>query len=296
MRNQSGFSRDKVLENGRRGRIFLTVIFTIVATLVLAGFLFIGRGTNSHSFSLKGGRPYPLAELLSVKTADRPLPANYRTKELSEIAEIPSRREFTTTLDDEGVVVSYDGTTFSNADIAEGESVCLQSAIEVVNTNALAQGLDPSTAVSELESSSYCLDQAISLDVFKRAAVQAAISSGNGATLSQAQAYAEQQLATQQAFDQTPGSPQLPAGETAESITTCTPCVIGYQQDLDLQYETKAITGTTDTGQTQSTEILEWFSNVMANETSLSITSVPGLLASNLVQYLPWAMETANLN
>ncbi len=169
----------------------------------------------------------------------------------------------------------------------------MQSSIELATSNAEVLGLDSSAVASEIEASTYCLNQSIAISVFKQAAEQAAVSSGNGATLAQAQAFAEEQLATTEQLESGPNPPQLPAGQTAQSITTCAACILGYQQDLNLQYETAAIAGTTS-GTTHSAALVNWFSNVMSNESTLILTNVPSVTAANMVTFLPWAREIAN--
>jgi hypothetical protein len=280
-----------------RTAVAATAVVAVSLALVLSGSLFSGKATTtSGRFAVAGGSPYPLVELLANSTTPKPLPASFHTRQEAAIAALPSRAHLAKALDASGVSVGYEGVTFSNQDIANGEATCLQSAIEVTTNNAFAQGLNPSTAITELESSSYCLDQSIALAVFKQGAEQATIDSGHGATLAQAQAYAQQQLTAQEAFDASPGAPQLPAGETAESITMCAACILGYQQDLNLQYETATITATASTQAAQSAAILSWFSGTMSNAPSLSITNVPSATASNLTSFLPWAMEQANVS
>ena len=275
----------------KKRRIVLVSAFALV--LVFSGLLLIGNSNIQNKFAIPGGSPYPLSVLLADTTV-KSLPVSLHTKEMGQIAKIPSRSQFVKALDSQGVIVSYEGTTYSSDDIAKEEATCLQAAIEVATNNAYVQGLDPSTAISELEASSYCLDQSIALIVFKQAAEEAAISSGHGATIAQARAYAQQQLAAQESFDASPNAPQLPLGETAQSITMCSACILAYQQDLNLQYETSAITGTTTTGPAQSAKILDWFSNVMENASTLNIANVPSATASSLATFLPWARSGAN--
>jgi hypothetical protein len=279
-----------------RGRQLLrprsVLILAVAVILMVSALLLEGKSKASEPFAIKGGSPYSLNVLLA-STVVKSLPSNLHFKEIGAIARIPSRSQFVSALDNQGIVVSYNGNTYSSNDIAWEEATCLQAAIEVATNNAYVQGLDPTIAVSEVESSSYCLDQSIALMVFKQAANDAAISSGHGATLAQAQAYAQQQFVAQQAFDASPNAPQLPAGQTAQSMTLCSACILVYQQDLNLQYETAAITGSTSSGPTQSTKLLDWFSNVMKNTSTLSITNVPSATASNLASFLPWARSGA---
>ncbi|MCU1362559.1 MAG: hypothetical protein JWM55_387 [Acidimicrobiaceae bacterium] len=266
------------------------ITIALVVVLILSGLLLFGRTRNGSKYSISGGSPYPLSELLA-DSVTKSVPASYHSIATNAIANIPSHATLLKSLDSSGVNVSFDGATFSNSDIAGGEAGCLQAAIEVTTTNAYEQNLDPSTAVSELESSSFCLDQAVALDVYKKAEVRAAINSGNGATVAQAKSYAQQELANYESLQGTPNALPLSPGETLESVITCSACIAGYQTDLDLQYETQAITGSTATGATQNTELLNWFSDVLQNSNSLSIANIPGATSSNLPSFLPIASE-----
>ena len=294
MNAQQTVSKSTGTSPHKRKIVALAVAVAIVAAVVISGSLFIGKSPASNRYAVTGGSPYPLSELLAntTPTAKVPLPS-FNTKLTAEIAAIPSHRTFLKALNTDGVAVSYDGVTFSNSDIASGEATCLQSSIDLATTNAEVHGLDPSTAVSELESSPYCLDQSIALEVFKQAAVHAAISSGNGATLAQAQAFAQQQLTTTEQIQAGPNPMQLQPGQTAQSITMCSACILDYQKYLDLQYETTAIGGTTS-GPARSTAIVTWFTNVMNNASTLTITNVPSVTAGNMASFLPWAREIAN--
>lgn len=269
------------------------LVLAVVVVLVLSGLILIGKLNNDKQLAIVGGSPYPLSVLLA-DTSAKPLPVNFQAKEMRAIGNIPSRSQFVKALDSQDVSVSYDGISYSNDQIAWQEATCLQAAIEIATNNSFVEGLDPSTAISELESSSYCLDQSIAVLVFEQATEEAAITSGHGSTLAQARAYAGQQLAAQESFDASPNAPQLPAGVTAQSMTMCSACILTYQKDLDLQYEITAITGTTTSGPTQSAKIVDWFSNVMANTTTLEITNVPSATAANLPSFLSWARSAVN--
>src|SRR5664280_112636 len=231
----SGANFDSIHRRSLASPRFVLVL-AVVICLVIAGLVTIGRSHDGKPYAITGGSPYPL-EVLLASNVVKPLPARIHVKMNGELANIPSRSDFVKALDSQGVSVTFDGTTYSSDEIALGESTCLQAAIEVATTNAYVQGLNPTTAVSELEASSFCLDQSIALAVFKQAAEEAAVKSGNGATLAQAQVFAQQQLVAQESFDSLPNSPQLPSGVTAQSLTMCSACILGYQQDLNLQYE-----------------------------------------------------------
>jgi hypothetical protein len=271
---------------------FVIIVAVVVASMVTA-FLVSDKSIGGEPFAIRGGSPYALETLLMGNLV-KPLPSSLHAKEIGELANIPTRSHLVKALESQGVSVSFNGTTYSSDTIAWGEATCLQASIEVVTTNAYVQGLDPATAVSELESSNYCLDQSIALAVFKQAAVEAAINSGHGATFEQAQAYAQQQLVAQESFDSLPNAPQLPAGQTAQSMTMCSVCILAYQQDLDLQYETAAITGSTSSSPTTNGALLNWFSNIAANSSTLNIVNVPSATSSNLASFLPWARSGAN--
>lgn len=278
----------------RRKIVAFSVAAAMVAAVIVSGTLFIGNSTTGNRFAVSGGSPYPLSEFLAYTTPTKQAPLPTINSKLSaEIATIPTSSAIKKSLDSSGVSVGYGGVIFSNSDIATGEATCLQSSIDLATTNAEVQGLDPSAAVSEIEASSYCLDQSIALEVFKRAAVQATIKSGNGATMAQAQAFAQQQLITTEQIQAGPNPMPLQPGQTAASITTCASCIVGYQQYLDLQYQTNAIGGPTS-GSTRSAALVTWFSNVANNASTLSITNAPSVTASNMASFLPWARAMAN--
>ncbi len=269
------------------------LVIAVAVALLLSGLLVSGLLKDGKPFAVSGGSPYPL-EVLLASNVVKPLPASFHTKEIGELANMPSHAQLVRSLDSQGVSVNFDGTTYGPSEIASGESTCLQSSIEVATTNAYVQGLDPTTAVAELESSAYCVDQSIALAVFRQAAEAAAVNGGHGATFAQAQAFAQQQLVAQESFDSQPNAPQLPAGQTAESMTMCSACILAYQQDLNLQYETAAITGGSPSGPAQDTALLNWFSNVVSNSSTLTITNVPSATSSNLASFLPWARAGAS--
>ncbi|MHB8380616.1 MAG: hypothetical protein ACYDB2_12035 [Acidimicrobiales bacterium] len=294
MNNQETASKSSGTVSHKRKIVTMAVAASMVAVVIISGTLVNEKSHSSNRFAVTGGSPYPLSELLAytTSTGKRPLPS-FSAKLTAEIAAIPSASAIKKALDSSGVAVGYDGVTFSNTDIASGEATCLQTSIDLATTNAEVQGLDPSAAVSELEASSYCLDQAIALEVFKQAAVHAAISSGNGATLAQAQAFAQQQLITTEQIQAGPNPMPLQPGQTAQSITMCSACILAYQKYLDLQYETSVIGGSTSSP-ARSLAIVSWFSNVMSNASSLTIANVPSVTASNIASFLTWARQIAN--
>jgi hypothetical protein len=269
-------------------RLWSFVVIAVAVALTVSAILLLGNSNKGNGFAVTGGSPYPLAELVA-NPVPRTVPASAHSVVDRAINNIPGHDRLMTALSSQGVSVGVDGVTIGNGDIVNKETVCLQDQIRVVAGNAYAQNLDPTTAISELESSGYCLHQAIALEVFDQVAAQATISSGHGVTIAQATQYAQEQLAQLQSAQGTPNALVLPPGETLQSITTCDLCIVGYQKDLNVQYEITNITGTLALGTTQKTELLNWFKSTLQSTSSLTMVNVPGVSASDLPSYLPYA-------
>jgi hypothetical protein len=283
---QSNTVADGAKQSRRLMRITASLV---VVAMVGVAMLALNFGASQKG-ALAGGKPYPLVELLTY-IVPRPLPAHFQAVEAHAIAKIPKVNEIVKTLDSQGVSVSYVGSPIDNQQLAASESVCLKAAIELVSSNAFAQNLDPTTAIAELESSSYCLDQAVSINVMRRAAIDAALKGSSPATLAQAKSFAEQQLAHFEAEVGTPNAIVLPAGETLQDVTTCAACIAGYQDDLNFEQEISSITKSATNPTAQNAAITNWFSGVLQNGPALSLTNVPNAISGNLPSYLPQGLS-----
>lgn len=266
----------------RQRAVTILALLLCAAALVMA-FVTIGGSTNKSLGKLaSSSKPYPLKELLAAVTTPTPLPADASQQAQASIAALPTGPTLRSQLAANQVSVTVGGATISLGELAGKTIGYDQGAIHTAANNAVKDGLDVESALSEVSTPQFGLPQAVAITVLEQLAVQAADASGTAATTSQAQAFAQQQYDNYQNSLKT--NPSLPPYGINDFLSPTV--VAGYQQTLTVSQELTSIAGPYIAGQDRTPAIAAWMRSQLAG-VPVTISNVPGVTAGNADSLLP---------
>jgi hypothetical protein len=162
------------------------------------------------------------------------------------------------------VTVSIDGVPVPNLVIA-------QKLLSVAQATGTTPD-DPSTQTA-----------AVAIAILDKLLFDEAVSAGHEATLADATAAANEQLA---AFEQNPASNIIPTGETPAQFFLSAQTIGAYQIQLTVGTERRLILGNLDPQSDHTPALREWMQSVLGHH-SVNVSGVAISSVSSLPSYLP---------
>jgi len=265
------------VENRVRKSIGFAVIGALTCALVV--WLLLPGGSTT--------RPphYPLAELLATPPAGSP-PASPADPVVASALSQVSVSHTDAQLSAQGVSLTVDGTNIPLGETAGKTVSFLSNNVITAASNAINDGLDESTAVSEVTSSPISLQQAVAFETLSQMLYDNASVQGQVVSTQAAQAYGQQNYNEylKDYENPSPHTQALPAPNQDQFLSA--DAIQQYQFSMTVTQQMEQVAGPESSSTTRTPTLESWMEGQLSAH-QVQVTGVPGLNSSNVASFLP---------